>query len=233
LGKGIIRFLEAGIRLSSNRTVVFKPSDFPWVAKIEAKHQAISREYNSLSESRDLPDICEISEEQYRVIEKNYWKFFPLYIYGIPIAENLLLCPETALAIESIPNKTTVFFSVIQPNAYIKEHRGAYKGYLRYHLGVQIPVPHSLCGLKIQKRVYHWENGKSLIFDDTYLHEAWNNSQKERVVLYVDFIRPMPRPLMEVSKALTYLISKSPFVQNGIAKLQAGKIDKEISMLLG
>jgi beta-hydroxylase len=156
-----------------------------------------------------------------------------LYVYGIPLVENLSLCPETARIIQAIPNKTTVFFSAIKPGTFIKEHRGAYKGYLRYHLGVQIPAHPTECGLKINDRVYHWENGKSLIFDDTYLHEAWNNSNEERVVLYVDFIRPMPWFLVNLSKWLTYLISQSPFVQNGIVKLKTRKLDHDISILLG
>lgn len=233
IGKKLIAFLEIFVTAFSKKEVVFSLTDFKWAEEIEKKYADIRNEYAAVANTKSLPDICDISEEQYIVIEKNYWRFLPLYIYGVPIQKNLALCPNTAKIIELIPNKTTVFFSSIKPGTFIKPHRGAYKGYLRYHLGVQIPEPDSTCGLKILETVYHWHNGKSIIFDDTYLHEAWNNSNEERVVLYADFIRPMPRFLISMSKLLTRIISKSPFVQNSITKLEGNRFDKEVSELLG
>ena len=38
----------------------------------------------------------------------------------------------------------------------------------------------------------HWEEGKSLLFDDTYDHEVRNEAETVRVVLFVDFLRPLP-----------------------------------------
>ncbi len=35
-----------------------------------------------------------------------------------------------------------------------------------------------------------WEPGKMLVFDDSLTHEAWNKSDKLRVVLLVDFLTP-------------------------------------------
>jgi ornithine lipid ester-linked acyl 2-hydroxylase len=233
LGKTCIRLLEFFIKVFSEEKIVFNKAEFDWVLEIEKNYEVIWEEYKSVSGNIQLPDICEISEEQDAVIERNYWTFFPLYAYGIPISENLLRCPQTTKLLEAIPDKTTAFFSVIKPGTHIKSHRGAYKGYLRYHLGVDIPSPYVDCGIKICDKVYHWENGKSLIFDDTYLHEAWNHSAKQRVVLYVDFIRPMPKPLVVISRWLTLLISHSPFIQNGVAKLQAHKFDKDVAILLG
>ena len=59
-----------------------------------------------------------------------------------------------------------------------------------------------------------------MIFDDTFKHTAWNNSNEERTVLYVDFIRPMPAVLMRISKWLTLLINKSPFIRNAYKNLK-------------
>ena len=33
-----------------------------------------------------------------------------------------------------------------------------------------------------------------MIFDDTYEHEAWNDTDRTRVVLFVDFVRPLRAP---------------------------------------
>lgn len=227
LGKSFISFLEFFVQRFSKEKIVFNNEDFPWVNEVEKNYEAILKEYKTVSEQTVLPDIREISEEQDSVIEKNFWTFFPLYAYGIPIKENLLRCPETVNILDLIPNKTTVFFSVIKPNTFIKPHRGAYKGYLRYHLGIDIPSPTDKCGIKILDKIYNWENGKSIIFDDTYIHEAWNYSERERVVLYVDFIKPMPKILMVVSKFLTWLISRSPFIQNAAVRLNENKLNKK------
>jgi len=67
----------------------------------------------------------------------------------------------------------------------------------------------------------HWEEGKSLIFDDTFEHEAWNHSNGIRVVLFVDFARPLPQPLAALNHAMIWLVSRSSVVQPGIARLAA------------
>lgn len=35
-----------------------------------------------------------------------------------------------------------------------------------------------------------WEEGKMLIFDDSLTHEAWNKSDRIRIVLLIDFLTP-------------------------------------------
>ena len=37
----------------------------------------------------------------------------------------------------------------------------------------------------------NWAPGKIFIIDDTYEHEVWNDTDEERVVLLLDFNRPM------------------------------------------
>jgi beta-hydroxylase len=39
-----------------------------------------------------------------------------------------------------------------------------------------------------------WEQGKVVVFDDTFEHAVWNNTEQERIVLLFDFDRPM-RPI--------------------------------------
>lgn len=233
-GKALIRFLEFFVWLSCDRKAVFDSSEFGWVQQLEEGWPAIRREYEELSrKGGQAPDICDISEEQYQVIARDWWTFFPFFIYGIPIQHNIEQCPETARLLELIPDKTTVFFSILRPGSYIQPHRGAYKGYLRYHLGVVIPEQPMQCGIRIRENTYHWENGKSLIFDDTFNHDAWNKSDSTRVVLYVDFIRPMPEWLRKLSLWLTRLISRSPFVQNALIKLHTQGSDKQLGKVLG
>jgi aspartyl/asparaginyl beta-hydroxylase (cupin superfamily) len=40
--------------------------------------------------------------------------------------------------------------------------------------------------------IYYWKNGKGIVFDDNYLHDAANNSDEIRVVMWIDLRRKMP-----------------------------------------
>jgi len=232
LGKKIISFIEFFIQFVVPQKAFLDKNEFLWVSEVEKAHSKIINEFINARKTIAFPDINEISEEQDIVIEKNSWDFLPFYIYGIKIKNNLNTCPETAKTLEKIPNLTTAFFSVLKPGKHIKPHRGAYKGYLRLHLGVKIPHDVESCGLRFKNDIYHWKNGEVVVFDDTFVHDAWNYSEEERVVLYVDFIRPMPKILMLISKLLTRLISKSPYVKNALINLNKQNNQTEVKNIV-
>ncbi|PYL32104.1 MAG: hypothetical protein DMF35_09075, partial [Verrucomicrobia bacterium] len=83
---------------------------------------------------------------------------------------------------------------------------------LRYHLALIIPQPASSCGIKVNGETRHWEEGKSLVFDDTYRHEAWNDTNGDRVVLFMDFVRPLRFPASLLNWVLLNAIALSPLV---------------------
>jgi aspartyl/asparaginyl beta-hydroxylase (cupin superfamily) len=39
-------------------------------------------------------------------------------------------------------------------------------------------------------QVHHWEEGKCIVFDDTFEHEVWNRTDEERLVLLIDLWHP-------------------------------------------
>ena len=46
-----------------------------------------------------------------------------------------------------------------------------------------------------------------LSWDDTYLHEAWNDSESVRAVLLIDIVRPdMPRSLTALNNMIIFLL---------------------------
>ena len=55
------------------------------------------------------------------------------------MAGNCQRCPLTTQLVESIPGMKTAFFSIMLPGKYIPEHRGPYKGLLRYQLALKVP----------------------------------------------------------------------------------------------
>lgn len=234
-GKSLIFFLEKIIQLFVKNDIYFDTQKINWIKNFEDNASLIQQEFNNFYIQRyeQVPDICDISEEQNQVVNKDDWKFIPLYTYGIKIDSFASFFPETIKLINTIPNFTTVFFSILKPNTQIASHRGAYKGYLRYHLGVKIPIDFKSCGINIKGKIYHWKNAESVVFDDTFEHFAWNNSDETRTVLYVDFIRPMPVFLVFISKWLTKKISQSLFIQNALKKLNNFEHDSNLIKILG
>ena len=81
-------------------------------------------------------------------------------------------------------------FSVLKPNSNIKPHRGPYRGSLRLHLALDTPNDDK-CFIIVDGKKYRWNNGEFFIMDDTYVHEVANNSEKNRVILFLDISRPV------------------------------------------
>ena len=94
-----------------------------------------------------------------------------------------------------------------------------YSGVLRYHLGLIIPEPRTSCRIRVGSDVRTWEEGKSLIFDDSNPHEAWNDSDCYRVVLFVDFLRPLSFPASLLNRIIVWRISRSQFLTDGLRRM--------------
>jgi aspartyl/asparaginyl beta-hydroxylase (cupin superfamily) len=57
---------------------------------------------------------------------------------------------------------------------------------------------------------YYWHEGEGVVFDDTYLHEARNESDQPRVVLYLDLLKPLPWFLRYPNKLFVWLAHFDP-----------------------
>jgi aspartyl/asparaginyl beta-hydroxylase (cupin superfamily) len=215
IGKSIISYTEYVIRTFVKNEVIIDKQQFAWIKNIEDNFEAIKREFLQVSGNENtLLDVTKFSEEQKQVVIANQWSVFLFKIYNTEVTENIEKCPVTYQCIQQIPDCTTAFFSIMKPDTEVAAHRGAYKGYLRYHLGITVPEDVTECGLEFNNQVYHWKEGESVVFDDTFEHSVYNRSAVSRAVLYIDFIRPMPGLLVWFSRLLTKSINKSLYVQN-------------------
>ncbi len=110
------------------------------------------------------------------------------------VAQNAALCPRTAALAEQVPGLISAFFSIHTPGTEIPEHRGVSKSIINCHLPLDVPDEREVCGIRIDGRDYGWQEGRTLIFDDTYPHSAWNRSDRPRVILLLQFRRPLHFP---------------------------------------
>jgi beta-hydroxylase len=208
----------------------FAPEQFPWVAELEANTPVIREELdNVLAHHEDLPNYQDISPDQKHLAKDNSWKTFFFFAYGIEAPGNCQRCPRTAGLIQKVPGAKTAFFSILAPHTHIPPHCGPYKGVIRYHLGLIVPKPETSCRLRIEDTVRNWHEGKSLVFDDTYRHEAWNDSDETRVVLFMDVVRPLPFPISLLNSLIIKSIAASPFIRD--AKKNHEKWEQRMSEL--
>lgn len=186
-------------------------ADHAWVTELVAAAPAIRRELARVLEPGEpIPAFQEISPEQAAITRDDRWKTYVLYAYGVRAHRNCQACPETAAAVARIPGMKTALFSILSARKHIPAHRGPYKGLLRCHLGLLVPEPEA-CRIRVGDQVTGWREGQVLIFDDTREHEVWNDGDSERVVLFIDFLRPMRAPQSWVNRAVLWLIRHSPY----------------------
>jgi aspartyl/asparaginyl beta-hydroxylase (cupin superfamily) len=216
-----IRCFEKFVLLTKNgRATFLSHEDFPWTAEVRRRWPEMRAELDRLLQNLDdVPNFQDIQVEERALTTDDKWKTYVFCAYGLRAEQTCRECPRTAEVISSIPTITTAMFSILAGNKRIPPHRGPYKGVLRYHLGLKVPADYLECGIRVGKDVAHWEEGKDMIFDDTHEHEAWNNTSEVRVVLFVDFLRPLPFPLAQINSLFIWLIAKSPFIQDAKERL--------------
>ena len=189
----------------------FETGEFPWVAGIEAEWKTIRKELDALMVRREeIPNFQDVSKAQEALTEGDRWKTFFLYLFGNKNKENCARCPETDRLLRRIPGMKTGMFSILAPRKHIAPHRGPCKGVLRYHLGLMVPEPEGSSRIRVGNDVRSWQEGKSLIFDDSKEHEAWNDNDSYRVVLFVDFVRPTIFPLSMVNRVIIWARGRYP-----------------------
>jgi ornithine lipid ester-linked acyl 2-hydroxylase len=207
----IERFI--GARSLVGDATFFPPERFAWIEQIERNWEVIRDEAERLLEDRDeLANFQDISKDQIEITDDDRWKTFFLYGYGFEAKLGVEMCPRTAQLMREIPGMTTAMFSILSPRKHILDHRGPYKGVLRYHLGLIVPRDAEACRIRVGEDFRHWEEGKSMIFDDTFNHEVWNDTDETRVVLFVDVLRPLPEPYATINRLIVKAIGYSPFV---------------------
>lgn len=222
-GRRLLKQVDAVIARNSlvGDPAFFNAAEFDWIQPLEANWKTIRAELDEVMKGHaELPNFQDISEDQKRISQDDRWKTFFLYGYGYQEPQNCARCPQTTRLIEAVPGMKTAFFSILSAGKHIPAHRGPYKGVMRYHLGLIVPEPRQQCRIRVGTEFALWEEGKSLLFDDTYEHEVWNDTEGTRVVLFLDVERPLRFPALLVNRLVFTLIKLSPFVQNARKKMK-------------
>jgi aspartate beta-hydroxylase len=180
---------------------------FPNVELFMANWRAIRDEALTISERRTLPRFEDVMPEQAEIsaVDRRDWRVFMPKVYGREFPDNLAECPVLASLLHQMPEVLSATLSYLDPHKRIPRHRGPFRGIMRFHLGLAMPVAadgRPATVLTIDGREHRFGDGECLLWDDTYPHEVWNNSDQPRVALLLDVWRPDMSRDMEVLSRL-------------------------------
>jgi len=200
---------------------VFDRSLFPWMSELEADWEAIRDEALAVLKHRDaIPPLAKISPDHKNLDEQNKWRSFFMWAYGFRIDQNCDRCPRTTQALKAVPGLRTAMFSIHDPGMAIPPHKGVTAGMCVFHLGLKTPKDTANCAIRVDDQIVSWKEGEAFVFDDTKEHETWNRTDEERVILLVQFDRPVKFPGNIVASLFFHAVRRSSFV--GTARKQLG-----------
>lgn len=173
--------------------------------EIADEAQIILNDAPVLNIDRDYSQWEEIDEEFIQELNNNYgwikawkvnkeggndkWLNYGLFYKGFWFDENIKRCPKIYKFLKRIENKINIAgLSLMRPKSKIDKHvdvNGQDKN-LAFHLGLIVPEPKGSCYLGVDDKKLFESDGKVIIFDATHEHYAVNNSDSDRVILYLD-----------------------------------------------
>ncbi|MGH8115538.1 MAG: aspartyl/asparaginyl beta-hydroxylase domain-containing protein, partial [Rhodanobacteraceae bacterium] len=107
-----------------------------------------------------------------------------------PNTPALKLCPRTIEILKASPHIKAAAFTQLPPGSALGKHRDPFAGSLRYHLGLITPND-DRCWIRVDGNPYSWRDGEDVVFDETYIHWAANETNQDRIILFCDLERPM------------------------------------------
>lgn len=176
----------------------YEREEFAWLAGIEAAVPAMQAELAGLlaDDSNFSPFVVQMPNlppSANPLLNDPRWGVFHLWQRGRRIEEHAPRVPATMAALELapmpfIPNSAPMaLFSVLRPHTHIVPHHGIVNTRLICHVPLLVPEE---CRFRVGAEVRRWRLGETLIFDDSIEHEAWNDSDRTRVVLLFEIWRP-------------------------------------------
>lgn len=187
---------------------------FPQTAKLRQNWQVIRDEALRLQQGGEIRDATGHNDIGFNSFYQRGWKRFYLKWYGDPPPSARALCPQTVALVEAVPGLNAAMFAVLPPGARLNAHRDPSAASLRYHLGLVTPNSDQ-CRIVVDGESYFWRDGEDVMFDETYLHWAENNSDQARIILLCDVERPLyGAPMRALNRLFERVFMRAASTQN-------------------
>jgi aspartyl/asparaginyl beta-hydroxylase (cupin superfamily) len=167
----------------------YDPAQHPWTKIYEDNYIAIKDELARLV----LEDRDKHFDPSYlysHIDENRGWSNMKFLLWGMKFMNPKRRCPVLYKAMQQTPGLVSIGLSRFAPNTNLVEHNGDTNGTYRCHFGLDVPAGLPDCGIRVGGKSRTVPNGKFVFFNDAHKHTAWNNTDKDRIIMIVDVIRP-------------------------------------------
>lgn len=159
--------------------------DFAPALQLQQAWPLIRAEYDGLAEADfvryDPPSMTRL------------WQVHLLWTMGVDLAPAGDRMPRTRALLRALPGVCLDYpwgdalVSVHAGNSHLAAHCSIDNLRLRLHLGLEVPPG---CEIRVGHETRAWQQGRALLFEDSFEHETWNRGPARRAVLIVDFWHP-------------------------------------------
>jgi len=165
-------------------------SDFEGLQLLQDNWEMIRDEALALEQLDKIKAAEKNDDAGFNSFFKKGWKRFYLKWYEANHPSAAQFCPKTVALLKQVPEVKAAMFTELPPGAKLNPHRDPFAGSLRYHLGLATPND-DRCFINVNTENYSWRDGQGVMFDETYIHWALNDSDQTRIILLCDIERPM------------------------------------------
>lgn len=180
-------FLRAA---GSGRPRILEPHGvFPASRRLEEQFATIKSEVDALMARRSIPRYGNFDPVRAAQVSEE-WRLYYAYMFGKVNELARRDLPALLSFAESTPTVVNAMISVLEPGVVLPKHRDPYAGFLRYHLGIRIPrvnPPH----ITLDGEQYTWKEGEGVVLDVSFEHDVINDTDEPRVIVIIDFRRPL------------------------------------------
>ncbi len=170
------------------------PAAFPWVERVEAATGEIRNELEALfDDPRAFAPVVThaprgaVGGAWDSIVGSTGWQAFRFYRQGAKVEENCSRCPRTTALVESLDlfrspaSGPEVSFSILHPATRIPPRHGPTNGRVVAYLPLSATGDGNV--LRVGNEERRLETGRLTLFDDSFLHEEWNDGDRTRAVL--------------------------------------------------
>ncbi len=172
-------------------TAYLDPKIMPELQPLQDNWEIIKEEALSLNKAESIKGSDQYNDIGFNSFFRRGWKRFYIKWYSKSFHSSALdKCPKTIELIKGIKSIKAAMFVVLPAGSKLPPHRDPFAGSLRYHLGLVTPNAPE-CYIDVDGTEYFWKDGDVVLFDETYLHDAYNNADSDRLIFFCDIKRPM------------------------------------------
>lgn len=193
------------------------PADHPWTDAFADNHRAIADELASFLAQQQITFRDYVGPILHERADAGAWHVLYFDYRGHHWDSHVAKFPKLWSVLQTVPRRAgTAFISRLTPGAHIPKHCGATNSQLTCHFGIVVPDG---VELRVAREVRRQPEGRCMMFDDSFEHEVWNRSDRDRYNVFMQFWHP---DLSDEEIAGIQQLEELPQIQSVIERYREG-----------